>query len=266
MTSYAVNREIVDSSDALARIHELEQRVEAAEAAASLKDHALRVLSHDLRTPLSTIVSYTELLDSAMLGPVSDRQRVALGRMRESGHYLIALLQNVLEMTRLTAGAIELQPRAFDVVSALREAVDVAVTPGIHEHEFVWQVTGQIAVFADPVRVRQVFIHLLDNVLKYTPAKTRVELCCRVEDRPQPRAVITFSDDGPGIPPDLLPNLFEPFERAPGQGADGEVPGGTGLGLALARGLVEQMGGSIDVVSEAARGTTFTIRLPLAAG
>lgn len=253
-------------SDALARIHELELRVEAAEAAASLKDHALRVLSHDLRTPLSTIVSYTELLDAAMLGPVTDRQRAALARMRDSGHYLIALLQNVLEMTRLTAGAIELQPRAFDVVSALREAVDVAVTPGVHGHQFVVTENGPLAVFADPVRVQQVFIHLLENVLKYTPPGTRVELTCdREEVAGGTRAVIRFADNGPGIPADRLPAVFEPFARATDAGTEETTPG-SGLGLALARGLLEQMGGSIDVTSEVNRGTTFTIRLPLAAG
>ncbi|HEX6558904.1 MAG TPA: ATP-binding protein, partial [Longimicrobiales bacterium] len=222
-------------ADARAR---LETRLEQAEAAISTKDHALRILSHDLRTPLSTIVSYTELLDSGMLGPVTDRQRSALGRMRESGQHLIGLLQNVLEMTRLTAGAIQLEPQPFDLRSALREAVDVAVRPGASQHSFSIHAEQPIAAFADPVRVRQVFIHLIDNVLKYTPPGTHVALECTLNGAGDGRrALVRFKDDGPGIPPDQLARIVEPFHRA--QNGANRGPPGSGLGLAIARALIE---------------------------
>lgn len=243
----------------------LEQQLELAEAAASTKDDALRILSHDLRTPLSTIVSYTELLDSGMLGPVNERQRGALGRMRESGQHLIALLQNVLEMTRLTAGAIELDERPFDLGAALREAVDVTVAPGSSEHVFAIHAMEPITVVADPVRLRQVFIHLIDNVLKYTPAGTHVAIGCAVDrDHSPGQAVVSFADDGPGIPAERLPTIFEPFRRGTERAEN--APAGSGLGLAIARALLREMGGSIVVDSIVGRGTTFTIRLPLAAG
>jgi signal transduction histidine kinase len=243
----------------------LENRLQAAEAAELAKDQALRILSHDLRTPLSTILSYGELLDSGMLGPVNERQRAALGRMRESGQHLIGLLQNVLEMTRLTAGAVQLQLREFDVVSAVREAVGIAVAPGGVRHEFEVLSGEPVLVVADPVRVRQVIIHLIDNALKYTPAGTQIRLACSTQQVDGTSyGVVEFEDNGPGIPADRLVVIFEPFQRAAAE--SGSTPPGTGLGLAIARTLVQQMGGSIDARSTIGQGTVFTIRLPVSAG
>jgi signal transduction histidine kinase len=242
----------------------LENKLKAVQAAETAKDQALRILSHDLRTPLSTILSYGELIDSGMLGPVNERQRAALGRMRESGQHLIALLQNVLEMTRLTAGVVQLQLREFDIVSAVREAVDIAVTPRGVSHKFDLLPCGPVPVFADPVRVRQVIIHLIDNALKYTPAGTRVRLTCSTHEVDGiSYGVVQFEDNGPGIPADRLAVIFEPFERA-GE-ATGSAATGTGLGLAIARALVQQMGGSIEASSTVGQGTVFTLRLPVSA-
>lgn len=149
--------------------------------------------------------------------------------------------------------------------SAVREANGIAVAPGRVSHEFEVLSGGPVLVFADPVRVRQVIIHLIDNALKYTPAGTRIRLACNTQlvDGTS-YGVVEFEDNGPGIPADRLVVIFEPFQRA---GAEsGSATPGTGLGLAIACTLVQQMSGSIDARSTIGQGTVFTIRLPVSAG
>ena len=240
----------------------IRSQLKSVEAVATSREQALRVISHDLRTPLSTMVSYAELLDSGMLGPLSERQHAAIGHMRESGRHLIALLQNVLEMTRLTAGVIEIEPRAFDLATAVREAVDVAVAPRAPAHRIEIQADKEVIVYADPVRVRQVIIQLFDNAIKYTPAGCRISAaCCQEAVEGRPYGTLRIEDNGPGIEPEKLEQIFEPYQRAVNR--SGDIPAGSGLGLAIARTLLQQMGGGIDVTSRVGQGTTFTIRLPL---
>lgn len=237
---------------------------DAGDGAAAPHDRALATLSHDLRSPLNAIDSYAELMEMELLGSVNDRQREALGRIRMSGRHLLAVLENVLEMTRISAGVVRVHPAEVPLAEVVDEAV-LMISPGAVSKGLSLEVeaTGAPLVSADPDRFRQALMNVLGNAVKYTPAggTVRVEIGEAQFDGGRWGAV-RVADTGPGIPSDNLQSIFRPYFRV--HDSDGSGPEGTGLGLAIARELVRQMGGEIDAESEVGRGATFTLRVPVA--
>ena len=242
----------------------LEGRVGELESDQRGKDHALEILSHDLRSPLNAIQGYASLLGSEILGEVNERQQDALRKIRRISEHLTAMLGNVLEMGRLTSGRIEVDARAFEVGTAVDEAIDI-VRPAAEAAAIVIESSGpgDLRVHSDPSRMRQVLVQLLENAVKYSPDGSRV----LVEHRPvhaegSDWAEVAVVDEGPGIPEDRRARIFEPYIRHDGSAPRGHA--GVGLGLAISRVLVERLGGTLRVESEIGAGSTFRIRLPAA--
>jgi signal transduction histidine kinase len=248
-----------------------------AEAASQAKSAFLANMSHELRTPLTTIIGYCELLQM-QLDEHGDEQLTAdLARIHKAGAHLLALVEQVLEFSRLGTDKIELSLTTFDVRTVLEQAV-AAVRPLIERNGNRLQVAcaDDVAeMFADNQRVRQVLINVIGNAAKFTSnGSIRIEATRSTEHSYAPfpardatgpdesPALIVFriSDTGIGMTPQQLARLFQPFVEV-----DTEVArryGGTGLGLALTRQLARLMGGDIEVESALGRGTTFSVRLP----
>src|SRR5690606_10143002 len=146
------------------------------------RDRALATLSHDLRSPLNAIDSYAELMEMELLGPIVDRQREALGRIRMSGRHLLAVLENVLEMTRISAGVIRVNPETVTAATVVEEAVSM-VKPGATAKDQTLEVEASegLVVRADADRLRQALMNVLGNAVKYTPAGGTVQV--RVQEQ-----------------------------------------------------------------------------------
>jgi len=239
--------------------------VRGAGEADEASDRALATLSHDLRSPLNAIDSYAELIEMEILGPVSDRQREALGRIRMSGRHLLAVLENVLEMTRLSAGVVRIQASSVLAATVIEEAVGM-VQPGavLRGQTLAAGEVAEMTLDADPDRLRQVLVNLLGNAVKYSQPRGTIRIGAAAVRRGEQRwGTIVVADDGPGIPAEKLEAIFQPYYRL--AGAEADAPEGVGLGLAISRELIRKMGGDIEVQSEPGRGSVFTVRLPMTA-
>lgn len=236
--------------------------VQGAGEADGASDRALATLSHDLRSPLNAIDSYAELIEMEILGSVSDRQREALGRIRMSGRHLLAVLENVLEMTRLSAGVVRIHAGSVSAGTVIEEAV-LMVHPSatLRNQSLVMRDVAEMTLEADPDRLRQVLVNLLGNAIKYTRPDGSIRVSAAPRDSGGGRwGAIMIEDSGPGIPADKLAAIFQPYYRLPD--AEADAPEGVGLGLAISRELIRKMGGDIEVESEVGRGCVFTVRLP----
>jgi phosphoserine phosphatase RsbU/P len=241
---------------------ELEARLKASEGATTAKDRALATLAHDIRTPLGAIDGYCTIIEDGLYGPVTDGQRAALSRVRMSGRHLLSLLENVLDMARLTAGAVVLNTETVSLAQIARESVDMLTPASLAKGlELKLVPGGSVKVIADAARLRQVFVNLVGNAVKFTPPGGEVVVTVHeCQDGQQRLGELRVTDSGPGIPESDLASIFEPYFRS--DAAVG-LPG-VGLGLAISRGLVLQMEGSLDVESVPGEGAAFFIRLPVA--
>jgi signal transduction histidine kinase len=236
--------------------------VQGAGEADDASDRALATLSHDLRSPLNAIDSYAELIEMEILGTVSDRQREALGRIRMSGRHLLAVLENVLEMTRLSAGVVRIHAGSVSASTVIEEAV-LMVHPSAAQRNqsLVSREVAEMTLEADPDRLRQVLVNLLGNAIKYTSPGGSIRISTSARDSDGLHwGAIMIADTGPGIPAEKLAAVFQPYYRLPG--AEADAPEGVGLGLAISRELIRKMGGDIEVESELGHGCVFTVRLP----
>lgn len=240
---------------------EMEDRLRASEGATSAKDRALATLAHDIRTPLGAIQGYCELLEEEIYGPVNDRQRETLGRVRMSGRHLLSLLDNVMDMARLNAGVVQVEAEPVSLEEVAREAVHMLI-PAADAKLQTLQL-GRMAdatVTADHARVRQILVNLIGNAVKFTPQDGSVSVTTAVAERDGVRwGEIRVADSGPGIAAEERASIFQPYYRSEGTA---HAPG-VGLGLAISRALVQEMGGELDLESEPGAGATFIIRLPL---
>jgi phosphoserine phosphatase RsbU/P len=241
--------------------HQVQERVRAVDGVNAAKERALSMLAHDLRSPLNAVEGYSELLEMEVLGPMTDRQREAVGRIRMSGRHLLAVLENVMEIARLSAGAVRLNEEPVRVADVAEEAMQVVMHCAMAKSQSMEsEAAPALVIRADPDRLRQVLVNLLGNAIKYTPPGGSIRLrAAATEHGGKSWGAISVVDTGPGIPADQHEAIFQPYYRI--TTTDGEP--GTGLGLAICQELMRQMGGEIQVESEAGRGSTFTLRLPL---
>ena len=243
---------------------EMEDRLRASEGATSAKDRALATLAHDIRTPLGAIDGYSEILETEIHGPVNDRQRETLGRIRMSGRHLLSLLDNVMDMARLTAGVVRVDAEPVRLEEVAREAVHMLV-PAADARLQALRLGEQadVVVRADHARVRQVLVNLIGNAVKFTPQDGTITVGTAVHAAAGGSwGEVRVADSGPGIAEAERGAIFEPFYRSEGTA---EAPG-VGLGLAISHALVTQMGGELLLESEVGQGSTFIVRLPLAEG
>jgi two-component system sensor histidine kinase/response regulator len=220
------------------------------------------MLVHDLRGPLAVINGYTELLEQGVAGPVTEKQERYLRGIRESSKRLLGFIAEILDVSKLEAGRLSLDPRPMDLGALIAEVGEL-FTPVAQDKGITLDV--QCAerlepVWADPSRVEQVLVNLLGNALKFTPgggsiAVTVAEHGTEVE--------VGVTDTGPGISPGELPLLFEKFTQTTSGRSSSQ---GTGLGLVICRHLVEAHGGRIWAESELGKGSRFAFRLPRTAG
>lgn len=239
---------------------EMEGRLSASEGATNAKDRALATLAHDIRSPLGAIDSYCWNLEDGIYGPVNDRQRHALGRVRMSGRHLLSLLDNVMDMARLNAGVMPVPLEPVRSALVARETVDIMSPAALAKHQTLQLNPGaDLILVGNHARVRQVLINLVGNAVKFTPADGSITLStgpCIVDEASW--GEIRVTDTGPGIAPAEQAAIFEPYYRSENAAS---LPG-VGLGLAISHSLIAQMGGVLDLQSEMGVGSSFAVRLP----
>ncbi len=262
----AVRRELEEARDrdesraaraAASTAHEEKLR---AELASQAKSRMLANMSHELRTPLNAIIGFSELLQRGVGGTLSEQQLEFVETVLASGHHLLSLINDLLDLSKIDAGRMELKRERVELVSTALLVQQllrpVAAAQGVDLHVDVPEALP--AIDADPVRLKQIVTNLVSNGIKFTPNGGRVELRARAIDD---AIEIVVVDTGVGIRAEDLPRLFREFERLHTRSPN--APEGTGLGLALTKQLVELHGGTIEVSSEPDKGTTFTVRLPI---
>jgi len=240
------------------RTAELAAAMEKAEAADRIKSAFLATMSHELRTPLNSIIGFTGILLQGLAGPLNEEQRKQMTMVQGSSRHLLALINDVLDISKIEAGQLEFSFSTFalkpsivkmvKLVSPLAEKKAIALRQNIADN--VARVTS------DQRRLEQVILNLLNNAVKFTE-KGHVRISCRADNN---HYLLSVSDTGIGMRPEELPGLFQPFHQIDtGLSRKHE---GTGLGLSICKKLIDMMGGTIDVQSQWGRGSTFTIRFP----
>lgn len=238
---------------------ELELEKEKAEAADRLKSAFLATMSHELRTPLNSIIGFTGILLQDLAGPLNAEQRKQLSMVRTSAWHLLALINDVLDISKIEAGELDIVSESFDLSDLVSEVV-ASATPLAEKAGLMLSVSVDLEVgdiTSDRRRVGQILMNLISNAVKFTPSG-EVRVQCRLVGL---WAVVSVSDTGIGIKEEDLGKLFLPFQQI--ESGLTRNYDGTGLGLSISKRLVTMLGGSIGVESEAGRGSTFTFRLPL---
>ncbi len=229
----------------------------AAEQANQAKSEFLSRMSHELRTPLNAILGFGQLLERS---PLEERQHRHTEHILKGGRHLLALIDEVLEISRIESGSLGISVEPVHLAQAVSDALEL-IAPIADEHEVTIETEigdhADVYVLADLQRLKQVLLNLLSNAVKYNLPEGRIRIKAWADGQTLTLAV---SDTGPGIAAADLPRLFAPFDRL---GAEATRVEGTGLGLTLSRRLAEAMGGSIEVESELGAGSTFQLRLAL---
>jgi signal transduction histidine kinase len=237
---------------------EIEDKSRQLEVASRHKSEFLANMSHELRTPLNAIIGFSEVLAQGMFGDVNDKQAEYLHDILESGLHLLSLINDILDLSKIEAGRMELELADFDLPSAVDNAVTLmrerAARRGISLGRDVDGRVGTIR--ADERKVKQVLLNLLSNALKFTPAGGRIDVRVAVDDQ---LVEVSVADTGVGIAPGDQEAVFEEFRQV--GTADKKVEG-TGLGLALSRKFVELHRGRLWVTSQVGAGSTFTFTIP----
>jgi signal transduction histidine kinase len=240
--------------------HELEDKSRLLEAASRHKSEFLANMSHELRTPLNAILGFSEVLAERMFGEVNEKQAEYLQDILSSGRHLLSLINDILDLSKVEAGRLELELGRFHLPTALDNALTLvrerATRHGITLTQSVDPGLGDIV--ADERKVKQILLNLLSNAVKFTQEGGRVGLTVtRVEDI----VTISVSDTGIGIAPEDQATIFEEFRQVGRD--DARKQEGTGLGLTLAKKFVELHGGRIWVQSQVGQGSTFSFTLPV---
>jgi signal transduction histidine kinase len=240
---------------------ELETKSRELEAASRHKSEFLANMSHELRTPLNAVIGFSEVLLQRMFGELNDKQDEYLKDIYASGQHLLSLINDILDLSKIEAGRMELAPAPFHLPTALENAVTL-VKERAGRHGIVLQVDvdprlGEVV--GDERKIKQVLLNLLSNAVKFTPEGGRISLKA---SRTDGAVEIAVTDTGIGIAPEDQAAIFEEFRQV---GTDEtRKQEGTGLGLTLAKKFIELHGGRIWVESELGRGSTFTFTLPVA--
>jgi signal transduction histidine kinase len=237
---------------------EIERKSAQLESASRHKSEFLANMSHELRTPLNSIIGFSEVLGERMFGDLNGKQEEYLNDICTSGKHLLSLINDILDLSKIEAGRMELDVTTFDMPQAIDDAVTLmrerAGQRGIVIQAEVAEPVRDIR--ADERKVKQVLLNLLSNAIKFTPAGGRVDVRATQTDG---SIEVSVSDTGVGIAPEDQETVFEEFRQV---GASAAKHEGTGLGLALCRKFLELHGGTIWVKSQLGSGSTFTFTIP----
>jgi signal transduction histidine kinase/DNA-binding response OmpR family regulator len=234
---------------------------EDAERASKFKDRFLSTMSHELRTPLNAVMGFSDLLADKRYGDLNERQQRYISHINTGGKHLLKLINDILDLSKIEAGRLELSFEDLSVETIFGEVVS-ALRPLAEKknHTLSSHADPGLSVHADGTRFKQVLTNLVGNAIKFTPEGGQIDLeAQQVEGQVQ----VKVRDNGPGIPPEDQKRIFEAFYRLRKSGDGVE---GTGLGLAITESLVKLQGGSLGLESEPGRGSCFYFSLPLAKG
>ena len=238
-----------------------------AEGANKAKTDFLSTMSHDIRTPMNAIIGLTTIAERNLGDAESTRE--SLRKISLASNHLLTLINDILDISKVESGKLKLSPLTFSIVETVENLVTIS-QPMIKEKQLAFRFhinpMEKESLYADQLRLNQVYINLLSNAIKYTEPGGRVSVELRGEESPQPgciRLTYIVADTGIGMSPEFMETMYQPFSRQ----IDSRVNSiqGTGLGLAITKQMVDLMGGTIDCQSEQGKGTTFTVVLDLPA-
>ena len=238
---------------------QLELRTDEAERANRLKSEFLASISHELRTPLHTIIGFSQLLAEELEGPLNEKQKRFVEHVHRDSFHLLELINEVLDISKIEAGRLDLHREVFNAVEAVREVL-ATIAPGAEAKQISLQMSDDapLHLYADRLRVKQILLNLLSNAVKFTPEHGVISVECCQEDG---AAAFAITDSGLGIRQEDQEVIFDKFHQV-GPTTKG-VREGTGLGLAITKHLVEEHGGSVQVESQLGCGSRFSFTLPL---
>ena len=244
--------------------HELQTALQAAETASRAKTDFLSSISHDIRTPMNAIIGLTTLMKNEE--GLSDRMREYLDKLESSGHHLLELINNVLDMNRIESGQTTLQLTSINLAEQVAQVDDLIRPQTNQKNQTLTIVTTHLNheyVMADPTRLQQVLVNILSNSVKYTPIGGRILF--ELEEMPRnghyARYKFIVQDNGIGMSQEFLQHIFDPFARA--ENSVTNKVQGTGLGMAITKSVVDLMGGVIHVDSTPGQGSRFEVTLEL---
>ncbi|HEY9721357.1 MAG TPA: PAS domain-containing protein [Oscillatoriaceae cyanobacterium] len=251
----------IEVSERIAREKSQQAMIEKLRAIDRMKDEFLSVLSHELRTPINAIMGFGSILDDEIAGPLNARQHDYLGKILNGSDVLLALVSDLLDMSRIQANKLVLDCHALDFGAATQKILDGMAPLAEHKHQrLVSRVPSALPhVIGDAQRLGQVLTNLIGNAIKFTPDGGVITVqACAVEGAVR----CEVHDTGVGIAAEDIPRLFQRFTQL--DSSSTRAAGGTGLGLSICRALVEAMGGEIGVESKPGEGSTFWFTLPRA--
>ncbi|HEV2012183.1 MAG TPA: GAF domain-containing sensor histidine kinase [Candidatus Limnocylindria bacterium] len=240
--------------------NEIQEKGRQLEVASKHKSEFLANMSHELRTPLNAIIGFADVLGQRMFGELNEKQSDYLGDIGTSGRHLLDLVNQILDLSKVEAGRMDLDPSAFSPAETIRASLAfIRERAAAHRIEVAAEIPADLpTVTADERKIRQVLLNLLSNAVKFTPDGGRIGIAARAADG---ELEISVKDTGIGIPVEDQPAVFEEFRQV-GQRSDRSREG-TGLGLTLAKRFVELHGGRIWVESAVGTGSTFSFAIPV---
>jgi signal transduction histidine kinase len=238
-----------------------------AEKATAAKSEFLANMSHELRTPLNGIIGYASMLNEGAFGKMPQEQEKAVIQIQTAGEYLLSLINNILNISRIEAGKMELQPNDISLAQLADNAMSLVLSSAKKKNINIDLsiAEGLDKIFADEKKLMQIIFNLLSNAIKFTPENGKISLSFQEKKDGSEKDVehlqIIVTDTGPGIPSKEIDRLFKPFEQM--DSSDKKQYEGAGLGLAIVQKLIDLHNGNIKVESELGKGTKFIIDLPI---
>ncbi len=244
-------------------VEDLQLQLEEAKSANIAKEAFLSNMSHDIRTPLNAIIGMTALAKKH----IDEKNRVsdALNKIEVAGVHLLSLINDVLDMSRINSGRMKIREEAFSLGDLLHETLIITIPQAEKkQHIFTFEASDieRESLYGDPLRLRQIYVNIINNAVKYTNDGGRIRVSVS-EDQQDDKTILTFvcEDNGIGMDEEFLSRIFDPFERVTTSTLSGVE--GTGLGMSIVKKLIDAMNGTIEVESKPGEGTKVTIKIPL---
>ena len=238
----------------------LKEKNEALRKADEIKNDFVQHVSYELRSPLTNIIGFTDLLKTPGIGPLNERQAEYVEHISTSSSLLLTIVNDILDLATVDAGIMELNYTQLDL-DGLLDDVAMQIADRLHENGVTLEITapkGLGSIVADQQRLKQILLKLLTNATNFAPEGSTITLTCRRDERD---VYFSVSDDGPGIPAEMLDSVFNRFSSSP----QGGKRSGAGLGLSIVESFVTLHQGDVRIDSRPAGGTTVTCRIPTGA-